>query len=99
MAGNEDKAVFSKRTCCPTLMTFCSEPLVGWFMMSMHRIRQGKKQVDVEKKDFEDKTGHSLLGCGLDSSLKMNEHFAPAAKPPPLKKPGAEAPGFFNLGI
>jgi len=43
MAGNTNKAVFREWTCRPSLVTGFGKPLMGWFMMDMHRIRQGKK--------------------------------------------------------
>jgi len=51
MAGNGNKAVFDEGKCCPSVLTFFGEPLMGRLVMDMHRISQGKKQIDVEKID------------------------------------------------
>jgi hypothetical protein len=49
VAGDADKAIFRQRASCPRPLAFLREPAMGRFMMDMHRIAQGKKQIDIQK--------------------------------------------------
>ncbi len=61
VAGSTDKTVFGKRTRCPSLLTLFSEPLMGRFIMDMHRISQGNKQFDIEKIGHQGNSSRSWL--------------------------------------
>jgi hypothetical protein len=49
MAGDAYETIFGNRTGRPDPSVLFSKPAMGGFMMDVHRISQGKKQIDVQK--------------------------------------------------
>ena len=48
--------VDSYRTGCPTTLSIEPEPVVGFFVVDVHRIKQSNQNIDVQKSD-----AHALI--------------------------------------